>query len=125
MMTRQVVSGEGWRLGWNPNAEDFYGLIAGGSWALELTEAEFKDFCRLVRQIHDTMTAMAEQLMDEESITCEQETERLWIEADGFPQRYSLRFILLTGRGAEGSWPTPIVPELIEALSQAPFINFL
>ncbi|MEL6493382.1 MAG: DUF1818 family protein [Cyanobacteria bacterium J06621_3] len=124
-MTRQVISGEGWRLGWNPNTADFCGLVAGDAWALELTEAEFKDFCRLVRSLHNTMSAMAEQLMDEESITCEQETKHLWIEADGFPHSYSLRFILLTGRGAEGSWPAPIVPEIIAALSQPPFINFL
>ncbi|MEL6856107.1 MAG: DUF1818 family protein [Cyanobacteria bacterium J06607_13] len=124
-MTRQMCAGDGWRLGWNPHADSFVGLVAGDGWAMELTAAEFKDFCRLVRSLHNTMTTMTEQLMDEESITCEQETKHLWIEAEGFPHCYSLRFILLTQRGCEGAWPASVVPALTSALSQPPFINIL
>lgn len=117
-MGRQVRSGEGWRLGWNPNAETFCGLVGGQYWALELTAAEFKDFCRVAQKLSAEMTAMAELLMDEERLTCEQETETVWLEADGLPTRYSLRFILLTGRGGEGEWPAEVVSDLIEAIAK-------
>ncbi len=120
-MIRKVLEGEGWRLGWNPNADSFCGLLAGQSWALEMAAREFKDFCRLVRELDSTMSAMAEQLMDEERLTCEQETETIWLEAEGFPTRYGLRFILLTGRKCEGEWPADVVPQLITALNQPPF----
>ncbi|MGD1900274.1 MAG: DUF1818 family protein [Phormidesmis sp.] len=123
MMTRQIRSGEGWRLGWNPNAEQFKGLVAGSGWALEMTAVEFKDFVRTAQQLHDTMAAMAEQLMDEERLTCEQETETIWLEADGFPKSYRLRFILLTGRRGEGEWSENAVFSLLAALKQEPFVQ--
>lgn len=124
-MTRKVLEGEGWRLGWNPTASSFCGLLAGQSWALELTTEEFKDFCRLAIALDEIMKAMAEQLMGEERLTCEQETKAIWLEADGFPTRYGLRFILLTGRKCEGAWPASVVPHLIAALSQPPFADLL
>ena len=120
-MSRYLRSGEGWRLGWNPSADDFCGLVAGDRWAIELTAAEFKDFCRLAQQLGDTMTAMADQLMAEERLACEQETETLWLEAEGFPADYSLRFILLSGRRGEGEWPSATVPQLLAAIAQIPF----
>ncbi len=121
MMTRQIRSGDGWRLGWNPNADSFHGLLAGHHWALELTATEFKDFCRAAQKLSKEMTAMAELLMDEERLTCEQETETIWLEADGLPTCYSLRFILLTGRRGEGEWPALVVPHVLSAIAQPPF----
>ncbi len=120
-MTPQIKSGEGWRLGWNPSAEVFCGLVAGSGWAIELTAAEFYDFCRVARQLASTMQSMANQLMAEERLTCEQETATLWMEAEGFAAEYSLRFILLSGRGAEGEWPAQVLPMLLQALSEPPF----
>ncbi|MEL6470666.1 MAG: DUF1818 family protein [Cyanobacteria bacterium J06623_4] len=118
-MLRQLLTGEGWRLGWNPNAGQFYGLLGGELWALELTAVEFQDFCTAVRSLKHTMAAMAEQLMAEERLTCEQETETIWLEAEGFPSEYSLRFILLTGRRGEGGWPAVAVPGLLGAVEKA------
>ncbi|MEO0768184.1 MAG: DUF1818 family protein [Cyanobacteria bacterium J06649_4] len=117
-MIRQVLSGEGWRIGWNPAAGQFCGLIAGQTWAIELTQQEFHDFCRSAQQLHRTMTSMAEQLMEEERLCCEQETETVWLEAEGFPYQYSLRFILLTGRRCEGEWPHSVVAELLQAVER-------
>ena len=115
---RQIRSGEGWRLGWNPDADDFCGLVAGQSWAIELTAAEFADFCQAAQQLALTMSAMAAQLMDEERLTCEQETETIWLETEGMPSAFGLRFILLSGRRGEGAWPAEVVPELLAAISQ-------
>ena len=122
-MSRKVLEGNGWRLGWNPKADSFCGLIAGHGWAVELTVEEFKDLCRLSRQLDSTMSAMAEQLVDEERLTCEQETRTIWLEAEGFPTCYGLRFILLTGRKCEGEWPSDVVPQLMRALNRSPFRN--
>ncbi|MGB3299559.1 MAG: DUF1818 family protein [Phormidesmis sp.] len=117
-MIKKIESGEGWRLGWNPSAEKFCGLVAGKGWATELTAAEFSDFRRVAQQLHITMVEMAEHLMAEERLTCEQETETIWLEAEGYPAAYSLRFILLSGRRAEGEWPAAVVPALLQALAQ-------
>ena len=117
-MTSHVKEGQGWRLGWNPDAIVFKGLVGGDRWALEMTAEEFEDFCRLTLQLADTLQTMAAELMSEERIACEQETEHIWVEVEGYPQQYSLRFILLNGRKAEGGWPAVITCEFVQALYQ-------
>ena len=114
-MARLVKSGLGWRLGWDAEAEIFKGLVGTDDWSLELTEAELHDFCRLVCQLAETMTQMSSELMDEETIACEAESDRLWLEAEGYPHAYSLHVMLLTGRRGEGRWDATAVPALIQA----------
>nr|WP_246564254.1 DUF1818 family protein [Leptothoe spongobia] len=113
-----LKEGAGWRLGWDDQRDKFKALVGGEYWALELTQSEFEDFRRLARQLAETMAAMATELMPDEGITCEQETQHLWMEAEGFHNSYSLRFILLNGRGGEGTWPAAIVPEVLHSLDR-------
>ncbi|MGG6297197.1 DUF1818 family protein [Leptolyngbya sp. AN02str] len=115
-MARQMKQGEGWRVGWNPDASVFCGLIGGSDWALELTQAELDDVCRLSHQLAETMRAMALELMDEERICCELESDLVWLEAEGYATSFGLRVLLLTGRGAEGAWDAAVVPEVLYAL---------
>lgn len=114
-MERLVKQGAGWRLGWNPEASDYQGLVGGDDWAIELTGAELDDFCRLLAQLAQTMSQMASELMDEEKIACEAESDLLWMEVEGYPSAYSLCFILNTGRRGEGNWLTDAVPGLVQA----------
>ena len=112
---RLTREGPGWRLGWNPEAPTYQGLVGGEDWAIELTGPELDDFCRLLDQLASTMEAMAEELMDEERLTCEAESDQIWLEVEGFPRAYSLRLILNQGRCAEGSWSDRAVPALLAA----------
>lgn len=114
-MERIVKTGRGWRLGWNPQAPEFQGLVGGDTWAVELTQAEFDDFCRLLGELADTMSQMAVELMDEEKIACEAESDRLWMQVEGYEAAYTVQLILNTGRRAEGSWPVEVVAELVQA----------
>lgn len=115
-MERLLKQGNGWRLGFNPSSEIYQGLVGGDDWAMELTATEWQDFCRLVIQLSDTLQAMTAELMDEEKIACEAESDNLWVEVEGYPHSYELRFILNQGRRCEGGWPPDVVPELIRAL---------
>jgi len=114
-MTRMIKSGEGWRIGWDADAPIFVGLVGTDDWALELTDAELHDFCRLLPQLAETIAQVSHELMDEEAIACEVETNLLWMEAEGYPHAYSLHLILLSGRGGEGRWAAAAVPELLRA----------
>ena len=114
-MERIVKSGTGWRLGWNPQADEFKGLVGGDDWSIELTEEEFDDFCRLLDQLTKTINQMADELMDEEKIACEAESDLLWMQVAGFPQSYTVEFILNQGRRAEGKWSVEVVPYLVQA----------
>lgn len=113
---RHIKEGIGWRLGWNPDATVFKGLVGGDRWAVEMTQPEFEDFCRLSLQLAETLKTLSAELMEEERIACEQETDHIWVEVEGFPHLYELRFILLQGRGAEGGWPDTVVSDLIQAI---------
>lgn len=115
---RYLKSGSGWRVGWDTHAATYPGLVGADEWAVELTEVEFQDFNRLFRQLHQTMKLMAQELMEEEQITCEVETDLLWLEAQGYPHSYSLRLILNQGRRCEGNWSPEAVPELFIALER-------
>ncbi len=112
-MARIIKSGSGWRLGWDPSAG--LGLVGNDDWAIELNQTEFQDFCYLLNQLQKTMQAMAEELMPEETITCDAETASVWMEATGYSDRYSIRFILNTNRRCEGFWPSKSVAELVVA----------
>lgn len=115
-MERVVKSGLGWRIGWNPQAEQYKGLVGGDNWAIELTEAELNDFCRLLAHLSQTMSQMSAELMDEEKIACEAESNLLWMEVEGYPHAYNVHFILNSGRRAEGTWPAAAVPGLVQAV---------
>ena len=115
-MTRILKTGKGWRIGWNPQETvEFKGLVGTDDWAIELTESELHDFCRLSVQLAETMSQLSNELMDEEKITCEAESNLIWLEVSGYAHSYSLRFILLTGRCAEGCWQEGAVMGLLQA----------
>jgi hypothetical protein len=115
-MERIIKSGSGWRVGWDSASKEFKGLVGTDDWALELTEAEMNDFCRLLNRLAETMAQMSNELMDEEAIACEAESDLLWLEVEGYPHAYRLHLILLTGRRVEGCWSTSAVPNLIQAI---------
>ncbi len=118
MSDRIIKKGQGWRLGWKNEKTDYPGLIGGEDWAIELTATEFSEFCRLFEQLTTTMTAMKDELMEEERIACEAESELLWLEVEGFPHAYSLRVILNQGRRCEGNWPAEVVRELYQEIQK-------
>ncbi|MDJ0659948.1 MAG: DUF1818 family protein [Crocosphaera sp.] len=118
MGDRILKKGQGWRLGWNPQALAYPGLVGGEDWAMELTAVEFADFCRLFEQLATTMNQMAEELMEEERIACEAESDLLWLEVEGFPHAYSVRLILNQGRCCEGNWPAEVVRELYQEMQK-------
>ena len=115
MVERVIKTGVGWRLRWNPQAQEFKGLVAGDGWAIELTEAELNDFCRLLGQLAATISEMASELMDEEKIAIEAESDMLWVQVEGYPEAYSVQLILNAGRRGEGFWPAAAVPSLVQA----------
>ena len=114
-MERVIKSGAGWRIGWNPNAAIFKGLVGTDDWAIELTQAELDDFCRLLGQLVETMDQLKSELMDEEKIAIDAESDLIWLEVEGYPHAYTLRLILNTGRCAEIGWSSDAVPGLVQA----------
>jgi hypothetical protein len=115
-MSRVIKSGPGWRVGWDAAAPVYKALLGSEDWSLELTEAEWHDFTHLLSQLINAIQQIKSELMEEEAIACEVESDLLWLEAAGYPDAYSLHLILLTGRRAEGTWQAATVPELLKAI---------
>ncbi|MBD2186767.1 DUF1818 family protein [Pseudanabaena mucicola] len=115
--SKQLLRGDDWRIGWRSDVELYKGLVGTDSWAIELTEGEFKDFCRLARQLAETMQLMAAELSDCEKISCTLETEDISLEANGYPHAFTLHLQLLAGRCCEGFWDAEAVPFLLTAIA--------
>jgi hypothetical protein len=116
-MQKVLKSGAGWRIGWNPANTTYPGLVGSDDWAFELTTAEFADFRRLLQQLVDSVRSIQAELMDEEKIACEAESDLIWMQVAGMPNEYGLRLILNSGRGCEGNWSAEAVPHVIVAIN--------
>ena len=120
-MERLTTSGDGWRIGWHPHGSKYRGLIGGEDWAIELTETELNDFYRLLQQLVETMKTMSAELMEGEKIACEAESDLLWMEVEGYCDRYSLRLILNCDRRCEGNWQSGIAPQILAGFNSLGF----
>ncbi len=116
-----IKYGKGWRLGWKSSPLVYKGLIGADDWAIELTQAEMKDFIRLILQIDQAIIDIHQHLMDEETIEIEVESELIWLGAKGYPDNYSLRIILSQQRGCEGTWSENAIKSLINATQSLDF----
>jgi hypothetical protein len=133
MPEKHLLTGQGWRLGYalsfhaQQAPQDsfqnlgYLGLVGGDNWALELSDLEFQEFCRLTLQLQSAMSSMVAELSDQESLSCKAQSDRLTIQVSGFPNAFNLYFCLtchLTGRKAEGSWTDEVVTELLQAIQE-------
>lgn len=95
-------------------------MVGGEGWACELRAAELQALCHGVAVLVRQHSAIAGQLMAEESITINHESCGLWLELWGTAASWSLRFLLEpdTDRGCEGTWSAQASPQLAMALQQ-------
>jgi hypothetical protein len=120
-----VQEGKGWRLVHEATRQPFSVLIAGEGWAAELRAREALALSDGVRRLCQQRASLTSALMPEEALCLELELDlapgSLWLELDGDPQGWSLRFVLTPedgSRGLEGLWPEPAATALIAALEQ-------
>lgn len=113
-----LLSGVGWRVGRRPHRSPYTTLIGSDTWALELTEPEWQDLCQGLDQLHLDLTQIQDQLMEEEAITVEHQTERLTLIASGFPHHHQIFIQLHNGRRGEGQWSPEVIPELRRAIAR-------
>ncbi len=107
--------GEGWRLGWRPEAPHHQGLVGAETWAIELTQAELNDFCHLCGQLQAAIALARSELMEEEAIACTVSTDRLLLELS--PEG-TLFLQILHGRRAEGLWAPQAIAPLLAAAAE-------
>lgn len=118
MVSKQLLSGKGWRIGWFPYTQPFSGLVGGDNWAFELTQVELEEFCNLALQLVESLQQAQPELSEQESLTCTAETENICLEVMGYPDDFRLSLQLHTGRRAEGAWGNDAIAELVDAITK-------
>jgi hypothetical protein len=117
---KHLLTGIGWRIGWSPKSEPYQGLIGGEHWAVELSEAEIRNFCSLCLQLAQVMADMESELADRESLDCSSQIDDLTITFSGYPGQFGIYFCATCGRSLrkfEGSW-AEVVPEFLAAIQE-------
>jgi len=112
--------GPGWRLIRDSSRDNFSTLIGGESWAIELNQFEWKTLVKVVIDLSDQYKNIKEQLMGDEDITLELESDPWLAILKGDQYGWKLKLILDSSdslnRGAEVSWPRNVTTNVANAM---------
>ena len=104
--------GPGWRIIRDSSRDNFCTLIGGDSWAIELNEFEWKTLVKIVIDLSNQYKDIKEQLMGDEDITLEMESNPWLAILKGDQYGWNLKLILGSrdsfNRGAEVFWPRDV-----------------
>jgi hypothetical protein len=117
----RVQEGPGWRLCVDRRRTAYPVLIGGEGWAVELSGDEAQALMEGCCRLADELAALAGRLMPEERVTLELERGPLWLELEGQPRAWRLRFVLTpqpSVRGVEAGWGEGASPAVVAALRQ-------
>jgi hypothetical protein len=124
----QRLQGEGWRLQVDEERAPLPVLIGGRDWAAEFTPGEAVAIAGLAVELEHQLGALTDRLLADEQITLESERTyewgSLWMELEGAPESWSLRFVLTPHpslRALEAGWSPKASMAITAALQD--FIN--
>eukprot|EP00172_Hildenbrandia_rubra_P000919 Plantae.Rhodophyta-Hildenbrandia_rubra.ctg1521.p3 GENE.Plantae.Rhodophyta-Hildenbrandia_rubra.ctg1521~~Plantae.Rhodophyta-Hildenbrandia_rubra.ctg1521.p3 ORF type:complete len:368 (-),score=74.14 Plantae.Rhodophyta-Hildenbrandia_rubra.ctg1521:4390-5493(-) len=137
---RFVVSGKGFRVGYDPESpKSFSGMVGNDQWLLALSKDETRHFKRLMLALENKMKRIDEGKEDPPvrkpavrrggdgmfnervrrtggDLSIELESKLLWVQAFGTPDSYGIRTIFMEKRQSEGYWPPEVVPGMLRAI---------
>jgi len=112
--------GQGWRIIRDSSRNNFSTLIGGETWAIELNQSEWNTLVKVVIDLSDQYKDIKDQLMGDEDITLELESNPWLAILKGDQYGWSLKLILDSGdsliRGAEVFWPRNVTFQLANAM---------
>lgn len=141
-----VYSGDGYRVGYDPESPRSYcGMVGTSEWLLALDRDEVGHLKRLLLALKKKMRRIASGEEDapkkgnvgrarrsgdgmfherisswegDTPVSVELESKLMWVQAFGVPEAYGVRVILMERRQAEGVWPATVVPGLLSAVAK-------
>ena len=112
--------GQGWRIIRDSSRTNFSTLIGGESWAIELDQHEWDTLVKAVNNLSDQYQDIKVQLMEDEDITLEMESNPWLAILKGDKNGWNLKLILNSSdsliRGAEVYWPSNVTCQLVNAM---------
>jgi len=114
------TEGPGWRIIRDSSRDNFSTLIGGESWAIELNQSEWETLVKVVIDLSNQYKEIKDQLMGDEDITLEMESNPWLAILKGDQHGWNLKLILDSSnslnRGAEVSWPRNVTFPLVNAM---------
>ena len=110
-----------WRLLKDFKKGKFCFLIGVENWSIELQKSEFHSLYFLLIKIDKQLSAINNELMDEESISIELEQLPWYVELEGKKNEWNLRFVFESQdqtRSFEMYWPIPIAQNLFHEIKK-------
>ena len=112
--------GPGWRIIRDLSRDNFSTLIGGESWAIELNQLEWDTLVKVVINLSDQYEDIKDQLMGDEDITLELESNPWTAILKGDQKGWNLKLILDSSdslnRGAEVYWPRNVTKHVANAM---------
>ena len=112
--------GPGWRIIKDSSRNNFSTLIGGDSWAIELNQSEWHNLVKVVIGLSDQYENIRDQLMGDEDITMELESNPWLGILKGDQSGWDIKLILFykdsINRGAEVYWPRTVTLHLVNAM---------
>lgn len=109
---------EGWIVARDDERQPFCTLVGGMGWSFELSGEETAHLVTQAKRLRDQVQLCATELMKEETLHCKAVCELLELGMTGLPEAFELKLRLLSGRGAEGTWPVQYGRVVLEALGR-------
>ena len=110
-----VFEDRNWELRKDFNKGKYCFLIVVDKWSIELQKEELNSLYSLLIQIHNQLSSIKNNLLDEEFINLEIEQLPWYAELDGQKDEWNLRLIFESQeetRSFEMYWPIPIAKKL-------------
>ena len=112
--------GPGWRIIRDSSRDNFSTLIGGESWAIELNQSEWDKLVKIFIDLSDQYEEIKDQLMDDEDINLEMESNPWFAILKGDKDGWNLKLILngslSSNRSAEVFWPRNVTKQVANAM---------
>ena len=114
------TEGPGWRIIRDSSRDNFSTLIGGEHWAIELNLSEWNTLLKVILDLADKYNDVKGQLMGDEDITLELESNPWLAILKGDQYGWDLKLILnesgSMNRGAEIFWPRNVTDQVTNAM---------
>jgi hypothetical protein len=90
-----------------------------GTWTIEFSPVEWEQFVQQFRTLAQTWQSIQGELMPEEALTLDSESETIRLQAEGQPEQWGMWLQLCSGRKVEGYLDSPLVMELLRRIGNS------
>jgi hypothetical protein len=89
------------------------------TWTIEFSQVEWEQFVQQLRTLAQTWQSMQEELMPEETLTLDSESETIRLQAEGQQEQWGIWLQICSGRKVEGYLDSPLVVELLRRIGDS------